>query len=258
MDNTITKTRTRTTVIKASGLVKSFGTTRVLNGIDLSVRAGEFLVVMGASGSGKSTLLHCLGGLDSLSAGSVDIAGRELSGMREKELSRLRLTQLGFIFQQAHFLVNLNIRDNILLPGLKAEPGDRAAVVARAVELMGKLGIDHIAGNAITEVSGGQLQRAAICRGLIARPAVLFADEPTGALNSTMSREVMDALSAVHESGTSIVMVTHDRSCAARGDRVIYLRDGCVVAEMQPGTWTADEQSGREAKLTAWLDRQGF
>ncbi|MGP6173687.1 ABC transporter ATP-binding protein [Corynebacterium sp. A21] len=190
-------------------------------------------MVMGASGSGESTLLHCLGGLDALSAGSVDIAGRELSGMREKELSRLRLTQLGFIFQQAHFLVNLNIRDNILLPGLKAAPGNRAA------ELM------------------VHLQRAAICRGLIARPAVLFADEPTGALTSAMSGEVMEALSAVPETGSSIVMVVHARSCAAHGDRVSYLRDGRVVAEKLV-TWTAAAHSAREAKLIAWLDRQSF
>ncbi|MFI7454503.1 ABC transporter ATP-binding protein [Nonomuraea sp. NPDC049714] len=233
--------------------------TEVLRGVDLTVRAGEFLVIMGASGSGKSTLLYSLSGMDRPTSGSVALQGRQLESLSDTEMSNIRLTRMGFVFQQPHFLSNLDVRDNILLPALKGAPKDqRAAAIARVDALMERFGIAHIAGHGITQVSGGQLQRASICRALAGEPLVLFADEPTGALDSSMSGEVMDALTDVHRDGTTIVMVTHDPAVAVRGDRVIYLRDGVLVESRELGTWNAESAGRREDKLLEWLRKLGF
>lgn len=255
-------TTTTDTTLACEDLTKAFHSTdpptRVLNGIDLAVEEGEFLVVMGASGSGKSTLLYCISGMDRPTGGSVVLQGRDLTSLDDTEMSRVRLTQMGFIFQQGYFLGNLNIRDNILLPALKAAPKAKDAAVQRVDALMKRFGISEVGSHGITEVSGGQLQRASISRALASEPAVLFADEPTGALNSSMSTEVMDALSDVHADGTTLVMVTHDPACAARGDRVIYLRDGLVVDTRTLGAWTKGAATTREDELLAWLRELGF
>ncbi len=248
--------------LEAKNLTKAFHSTnpptQVLNGIDLEVRAGEFLVVMGASGSGKSTLLYAISGMDRPTSGDVWMEGNNLSQLKEPEMARVRLTRMGFVFQQPYFLSNLNIRDNILLPALKAAPQGKDAAVERVDALMERFGIVHVKRHGITEVSGGQLQRASISRALASEPAVLFADEPTGALNSSMSTEVMDALTDVHTGGTTLVMVTHDPACAARGDRVIYLRDGLLIDSRELGTWNKAQATTREDELLAWLRELGF
>jgi putative ABC transport system ATP-binding protein len=233
--------------------------TEVLRGIDLSVRAGEFLVVMGTSGSGKSTLLYSISGMDRPTSGNVTLEGRELTSLGDTEMSKVRLTRMGFVFQQPHFLSNLNVRDNVLLPALKAAPRHgREAAISRVDVLMERFGIAPIRSHGITQVSGGQLQRASICRALAGEPSVLFADEPTGALNSSKTAEVMDAFTEVHRGGTTIVMVTHDPGVAVRGERVIYLRDGAVVAEREIGRWEPDTAHRREDVLLAWLRDLGF
>jgi putative ABC transport system ATP-binding protein len=233
--------------------------TEVLRGIDLSVRAGEFLVIMGASGSGKSTLLYSISGMDRPTSGNVTLEGRELTSLDDAEMSKVRLTRMGFVFQQPHFLSNLDVRDNILLPALKAAPKKgREAAISRVDALMERFGIAHLKKHGITQVSGGQLQRASICRALAGEPSVLFADEPTGALNSSMSTEVMDAFTDVHRGGTTIVMVTHDPGVAVRGERVVYLRDGAVVEAREMGTWDAGTAQRREDGLLAWLRNLGF
>lgn len=232
--------------------------TTVLNGVDLSVVPGEFLVIMGASGSGKSTLLHLISGMDRPTSGQVFLEGQDLTSLSEKEMSRVRLLQMGFVFQQGHFLGNLTIGDNILLPAIKAAPRARGEAAERVDALLERFGIADVKDHGITEVSGGQLQRASICRALAAEPTVLFADEPTGALNSSMSVSVMDALTEVHDAGTTIVMVTHDPSCAARGDRVIYLRDGDLVDSTALGRWSETESTAREDALLGWLRGLGF
>lgn len=232
--------------------------TQVVNGIDLTVRTGEFLVVMGASGSGKSTLLYTISGMDRPTSGRVLLEGRDLTTLSDTEMSRVRLGSMGYVFQQAHLLNNLNIRDNILLPALKAAPRRKAAAIARVDALLERFGIAHVKDHGITQVSGGQLQRASICRALACEPSVLFADEPTGALNSSMSAEVMDALTDVHRDGTTIVMVTHDPACAVRGDRVVYLRDGLLVDSQELGTWSRERSAQREDDLLAWLRGLGF
>ena len=233
--------------------------TEVLRGIDLSVRAGEFLVIMGASGSGKSTLLYSISGMDRPTSGNVTLEGRELTSLGDAEMSKVRLTRMGFVFQQPHFLGNLDVRDNILLPALKAAPRKgREAAISRVDALMERFGITHLRNHGITQVSGGQLQRASICRALAGEPSVLFADEPTGALNSSMSAEVMDAFTDAHRGGTTIVMVTHDPGVAVRGDRVIYLSDGVVVDTREIGSWQPGTAQRREDDLLAWLRNLGF
>lgn len=253
---------TKLATLECQDLTKTYYSTdpptQVLNGIDLSVEAGEFLVIMGASGSGKSTLLYNISGMDRPSSGRVLLQGRDLTSLTDTEMSKVRLTQMGFIFQQGYFLGNLNIRDNILLPALKATPHGRDAAIERVDALMERFGIVDIKRHGITEVSGGQLQRASISRALASEPAVLFADEPTGALNSSMSTEVMDALIDVHASGTTLVMVTHDPTCAARGGRVIYLRDGLLVDSCELGTWRKAQATRREDALLRWLRKHGF
>lgn len=232
--------------------------TQVLNGVDLTVRKGEFLVVMGASGSGKSTLLYSISGMDRPTSGSVYLEGQDLTSLSDTEMSRVRLTRMGFVFQQAYFLSNLNIGDNVLLPALKASPKDKDVAIARVDALLERFGIAHVRQHSITQVSGGQLQRASVCRALACEPSILFADEPTGALNSSMTIEVMDVLTDVHREGTTLVMVTHDPACAARADRVIYLRDGLLVDSRELGTWSREESGQREDELLAWLREKGF
>ncbi|MBB4929513.1 putative ABC transport system ATP-binding protein [Lipingzhangella halophila] len=232
--------------------------TKVIDGIGLAVRKGEFLVVMGASGSGKSTLLYNISGMDRPTNGNVFLEGRDLTSLSEKEMSRVRLAEMGFIFQQAYFLNNLTIRDNILLPALKGAPKEKETAIARVDTLMERFGIAHVGQHGITQVSGGQLQRASICRALAGEPSILFADEPTGSLNSSMTIEVMDALMDVHSEGTTLVMVTHDPACAARADRVIYLRDGLLVDCRDLGTWSREQATQREDDLLAWLREMGF
>lgn len=248
--------------LESRGVSKIFSTTdpptHVLNGIDLEVRPGEFLVVMGASGSGKSTLLYCLSGMDRPTSGTVCLEGRDLTSLTDAETAQVRLTRMGFVFQQAYFLPNLSIRDNILLPALKAAPREQDVAFARVETLMERFGISHVRDHGITEVSGGQLQRASIARALACEPAIVFADEPTGALNSRMSAEVMDMLTEIHAGGATIVMVTHEVASAARGDRVIYLRDGQSVDERTWGTWRAAEAVERESALLSWLRQHGF
>ena len=205
----------------------------VLKNVNFSVKPGEMIAVMGPSGSGKSTLLYAVSGMDSITAGEVHFCGKALSKLSAKELAQLRLEEMGFIFQQMHMLKNLTVLDNILLPACqsKAQKASPKELTSRAMELMHKLGIAHIADNDITEVSGGELQRACICRSLINRPKLLFADEPTGALNRTASDEVMNELEKVHAEGMTILLVTHDIKVASRCDKVLYLVDGTIKAE---------------------------
>ena len=248
--------------LNSQGLTKTYYSTdpptQVLRGIDLTVEVGEFLVVMGSSGSGKSTLLYNLSGMDRPTSGSVHLHGQDLTSLSDTKMSRVRLTRMGVVFQQAYFLSNLNIRDNILLPALKATPRQKDTATARVDTLMERFGIAHVGRHGITQVSGGQLQRASICRALACEPSVLFADEPTGALNSSMTIEVMDALTDVHRAGTTLVMVTHDPTCAARADRVIYLRDGLLVDSRELGRWAEEQTKRREDDLLAWLRGLGF
>ncbi len=232
----------------------------VLKNVSFNVSEGEMVAIMGPSGSGKSTLLYAVSGMDSITAGEVNFCGKDIAQMGEKELADLRLDEMGFIFQQMYMLKNLTILDNIILPAVQSKKNNetRKETVARGQELMRKLGIIDISDNDINEVSGGQLQRACICRSLINRPKVLFADEPTGALNRTSSNEVMEELVKLNNEGTTIMMVTHDAKVAAKCSRVLYIVDGNIKGEyISPKEQDVNEKD-RDRLLNNWLMDLGW
>ncbi len=237
----------------------------VLRNVNMTVKEGEMVAIMGPSGSGKSTLLYTISGMDHITAGKVEFSGRDISKMKPAEISDLRLDEMGFIFQQMYMLKNLSIYDNIILPAYQSKNGkgkeQHRAINDRAKTLMHKLGIHEIADNDINEVSGGQLQRACICRSLINQPKIIFADEPTGALNQQTSREVMKELNRINAEGTTIMLVTHDMKVAAKSDRVLYIEDGNIKGEYTFGKYTAQEkekEKERERKLSNWLMEMGW
>ena len=232
----------------------------VLKDVNLQIERGEFVSVMGPSGSGKSTLLYNISGMDRMTSGSVIFNGQELSALSEKALSNVRLNSMGFIFQHIHLLKNLSVFDNIILTAYLARNADRKTINQQAVELMEKTGISGIAEHDITQASGGQLQRVGICRALINAPDILFGDEPTGALNSKSSAEIMALLGEINRSGTTILLVTHDVKVAAKTERVLFMMDGRIVAEKRMGKYdeTRDDIKSREERLNTWLVEKGF
>jgi putative ABC transport system ATP-binding protein len=208
------------------------GTTAVqaLCGVDIDVKAGELVAVMGPSGSGKSTLMHILAGLDKPSSGTVTIAGTEITGLDDSALTKLRRKHIGFVFQFFNLLPMLDAEENVLLPlSIAGEKPDKAWVE----ELLGKVGLTDRRTHRPSELSGGQQQRVAIARALISRPTVVFADEPTGNLDSQTGGEILDLLrDAVDHFGQTTVMVTHEARAAAMADRVLFLADGLIVKEL--------------------------
>lgn len=232
----------------------------VLKNVSLRIETGEFVSVMGPSGSGKSTLLYLLSGMDHSNSGTIIFNGQDISTLSEKELSALRLNRMGFIFQQIYLLKNLSIFDNILLPAYMARKRTRKEIKRRATVLMKKMGIAQLAGNDITQASGGQLQRVAICRALINNPSIIFGDEPTGALNSKSAEEIMEILTRLNLAGATILLVTHDIKIAARTDRVLYMLDGQIIGEWAQGKYKKgrDDLKARGEKLTEWLLKMDF
>lgn len=233
----------------------------VLRNVNFSIEEGEMVAVMGPSGSGKSTLLYTVSGMDKMTAGEVKFNGKNLSELGENEMADVRLDEMGFIFQQMYMMKNLSILDNIILPAVKSKKVSetRKQIRERALTLMHKLGIEETAGNDINEVSGGQLQRACICRSMINKPRVIFADEPTGALNRTASDEVMNEIVGLNEEGTTVMLVTHDVKVAAKCTRVLYIVDGNIKGEKHLGKCENIGQAReRERDLNNWLMEMGW
>ena len=234
----------------------------VLRNVNFKVNEGEMVAIMGPSGSGKSTLLYTVSGMDKMTAGDVKFCGRELSKLKENDLAKMRLDDMGFIFQQMYMMKNLSVLDNIILPAVKSDKvkESRSETMKRGQDLMRKLGIIDISDNDINEVSGGQLQRACICRSMINSPKMLFADEPTGALNRSSSDEVMNELLSLNREGTTVMCVTHDPKVAAKCSRVLYLVDGSIVGEknMEHYSGKESELRDRERSLNNWLMEQGW
>lgn len=228
----------------------------VLRNLDLSVERGDVTVVMGPSGAGKSTLLYALSGMDRPTLGVIDFEGQRISDSSPDALARFRRTHCGFVFQQINLLDSMSLLDNVMTAGLLV--ADRRAVASRARELLQRVGIDEeTSGQFAQTLSGGEAQRAAVARALINRPSVVFADEPTGQLNSANSRQVLDLLTDANRAGQTVVMVTHDVRSALRGNRILYLRDGAITGEQHLDPYAADDPA-REALLTAFLSDQGW
>lgn len=237
---------------------------QILDHISFEITRGEMVAVMGPSGSGKSTLLYNVAGMSSPSDGKVWLKEQEIAGLSEDEKAKLRLHRMGFVFQQMNMMANLNILDNILLPVVQANKRRKDGkkkkheLTADARKLMQKLSISGLEERSITQVSGGQLQRACICRSMMNEPEILFADEPTGALNKSAAAEVMTELVKLNREGTTILMVTHDSKIASSCDRILYLLDGRICGELMLGKPEPGTEKNREEKVSSWLMKMGW
>ena len=242
--------------------VENLSKEQILHQISFDMEPGEMLAVMGPSGSGKSTLLYNVAGMDQPTAGQVWLGDVVITELSEDEKARLRLYHRGFVFQQMNMMANLNLLDNILLLAAQANRGkgrkSKEELRLRAQTLMEKLGITGLEQRRVTQVSGGQLQRACICRSMMNGPEILFADEPTGALNKSAAGEVMGELVKLNREGTTILMVTHDSRIASSCDRIIYLLDGQISAELKLGKSVAGTEKQREEKVARWLMEMGW
>lgn len=233
----------------------------VLKNINFSIDEGEMVAIMGPSGSGKSTLLYTVSGMDNATCGQIKFDGKDITELKNNKLAEVRLNDMGFIFQQMYMMKNLTILDNIVLPSMRSKKTklSKKEKIKKGQELMRKLGIIEIADNDINEVSGGQLQRACICRSMINNPKIIFADEPTGALNRTSAEEVMTELTKLNKEGTTIMMVTHDSKVAAKCSRVLYIVDGNIQGEYKmPDRDSNTNEMEIERGLNNWLMSHGW
>lgn len=232
-------------IVKARKLTKSYGkkqsATQVLKGIDLDVQSGEFVGIMGPSGSGKTTLLNVLCSIDTYTSGVVEINGNSLQDLKSKELSKLRRTEMGFIFQDYNLLDTLTVKENILLP-LAVNKTKKDEAEARCQELVKQLGIEGILNQYPNEISGGQKQRTAAARALIMKPSIIFGDEPTGALDSKSAAALLESIEKLNKANhITIMMVTHDAVTASYCSRVLFLKDGKIYTELYKGEHSRTE-----------------
>jgi putative ABC transport system ATP-binding protein len=232
----------------------------ILKGISFEMQAGQMIAVMGPSGSGKSTLLYNVSGMDQADSGEVWLYDTQIVNLDEDDKADIRLNRMGFVFQQMNMLSNLNIIDNIAFPAVCADRKNKREHYIRAQKLLDEFHIGDLAQRSIKEVSGGQLQRACICRSLIMDPQIIFADEPTGALNRSSSDEVMNELLSLNRDGTTIMCVTHDPKVAAKCSRIFYIVDGGIMGEKEMGHYDGGEKElrDRERELNNWLMEQGW
>lgn len=249
-------------ILRTEKLCKSFSNggrqQHVIKNLDMEIIEGEFTVIMGASGSGKSTLLYALSGMDKPSMGKVLFNETEIQDYSNDELAVFRRGNCGFVFQSVYLLENQTILDNILTGALIVQKNS-PELVRKAKELLKKVGIDSEMWNKYpSQLSGGEGQRVGIVRAIINNPKILFADEPTGQLNSASSQDVLDIFSEIHKNGQSIVMVTHDLKTALRGTRVIFLRDGGIEGDYKMPAYGTDDVKERRAGLQQFLDDMGW
>lgn len=229
----------------------------VLRNIDLQLYKGDFTVIMGASGAGKSTLLYALSGMDTPTLGTITFGDKIISELSQDGLAVFRRDHCGFVFQQIYLIDGMSVMDNVLSAGLLVNK-DKKAIVAKAKELFAAVDISEDTQMKFpTQLSGGEAQRVGIVRALINAPEILFADEPTGALNSKTGLDVLDTLTRFNEQGQSVVMVTHDMRSARRGNRILYLKDGMILGECDLGKYVHGD-TARHEKLSAFLKDMGW
>ena len=248
-------------IITTNKLCKTFSTDglqqHVLRNLDLEIRKGDFTVIMGVSGAGKSTLLYALSGMDTPSLGEITFGDEKISTKNSDKLALFRRKNCGFVFQQIYLCDNMSLMDNVMASGLLVSK-KRKQVAAKAAELFEKVGLSTQDWRKFpAQLSGGEAQRGAIVRALINDPAILFADEPTGALNSASSNVVLDLLTQANQNGQSIVMVTHDVNSALRGNRIVYLKDGVLCGECALGEYQGEGETRKE-KLRHFLTEMGW
>lgn len=242
-------------LLQGKGLCKTFpqsgGT--VLNQVDVELYAKDFTVVMGPSGAGKSTLLYALSGMDRVTSGEIIYRGEQISSFSETKIAHLRGREFGFVFQQTHLVSNLTLYENVAVAGYVGKKHPPQETEKRAAVMLEQMNVGDAKNRLPSQVSGGEAQRAAIARAMINNPGLLFADEPTGALNRSNSEEVLDLLSQINLDGQSILMVTHDVRAALRGNRILYLEDGKILDELTLPVYEADRARERENQVSSWL-----
>ena len=248
-------------LLKTESLSKSFSNggriQHVLKNIDLELYEGDFTVIMGASGAGKSTLLYALSGMDTPSLGTVTFGETKICGLGQDELAVFRRRHCGFVFQQIHLIDGMSAMDNVLAAGLLGS-SNKKALLRRAGELFAAVGLSaETQAKFPAQLSGGEAQRAGIVRALINSPDILFADEPTGALNSKTGLDVLETLTRFNGQGQSVVMVTHDMRSARRGNRILYLKDGVILGECDLGRYVPGDRNRHET-LSAFLAEMGW
>lgn len=248
-------------IISTNKLCKTFSNggmqQHVLKNLDIEIYQGNFTVIMGSSGAGKSTLLYALSGMDKPTLGSIKFGENEISKLSNDKLAIFRRLNCGFVFQQMFLMDNMSILDNILVSGLLIS-SDRKTIAERAKVLLTQVGLTEIIWSKFpSQLSGGEAQRAAIVRALINNPKVVFADEPTGALNSSAGQAALDVLTEVNRGGQSIIMVTHDLKSARRGNRILYMRDGAIQGVCDLGSYVSGDKE-RHNKLQGFLNEMGW
>ena len=232
---------------------KSFGENKVLNGIDIDIYPEDFTVIMGASGSGKSTLLYMLSGMDKVSSGKISYKENDITSASEKEMTRLRADDFGFVFQRTHLVSNLTLYENIVLAGYISGKITEEESVSLADDLIKQMNLTEASTRLPSAVSGGEAQRAAVARAVISKPELLFADEPTGALNKANTDEVLNLFTDLNSHGQTILLVTHDKEAALRGNRILYIEDGAVIGELNLELYQGRNKQ-REEKISDWLE----
>lgn len=245
------------TLLQGCALRKAFSqngaSTAILDGIDIAINEHDFTVIMGPSGAGKSTLLYALSGMDRITGGEITYKGKKISSFSENQMAHLRSREFGFVFQQTHLVSNLTLFENVAVAGYMGKKRPPQETAKRGLALLEQMNVDGAKDRLPAQVSGGEAQRAAIARAMINDPGLLFADEPTGALNKSNSEEVLNLLSQLNRSGQSILMVTHDVRAALRGNRILYLEDGKILDELNLPEYEADQAKEREIQVNTWL-----
>lgn len=248
-------------LMKTAKLCKTFKNDIVevhaIRNLDVEIDAGDFTMIMGSSGSGKSTLLYMLSGMEVPSSGEVWLENARIDGLKEAQMTRLRRDSFSFVFQAMHLIPSLSVLENVALPS-SFDAKSRKRMTKEAEELLVSLGLEQEIHRRPAQLSGGQQQRVAIARALIKKPRILFADEPTGALNSQNGANVLDILSDLNKKGQSIVMVTHDLKAAIRGNRLLFLRDGKIDGDLRLAPWNPERSREREEQAFAFLTEKGW
>lgn len=248
-------------IIKTELMCKSFisdgEVNNVIKNMDLEIYDGDFTVIMGSSGSGKSTLLYSISGMDEVTTGKVYLDGYNITHLKERKLSCLRKEKLGFVFQGINLIPNLTVYENILSPTYKMRK-DKKETDKRIDTLLGKMELTSERKKFPNQMSGGQKQRVAICRALINQPKILFADEPTGSLNSSQGESVLNIFTDIHKEGQSIIMVTHDLKAAIRGNRILYLKDGRIDGDLRLDEYDESTGKDREDSVYKFLKEKGW
>ena len=248
-------------VIKTEKLSKSFSVggkqQHIIKNLDLEIYKGDFTVIMGSSGAGKSTLLYTLSGMDKPSLGKIVYCGEDITGMNDDKLAVFRRKHCGFVFQQIHLVDSMSVMDNVISTGMLTGQKQKE-LKAKAMELFEKMGIsEELTRKFPAQLSGGEAQRSAMVRALINDPDIVFADEPTGALNSAGVKSVLDVLTNINNAGQSVVMVTHDIKSVRRGNRIIYLQDGGIMGECELGKYVSGDKQ-RHEKVRKFLEGMGW